>query len=363
MRYWIFLLLFLACEVFAVERSLFDNPDISTEYSALLQEKNALNDSLLPALDGDKAFAELLRTIPSLWSLDRMGKDEKVLTRLKAKIIYIDGIREEPFCDLDKSNDNSAGEWNLKIGVDFVSGGSNIVGIHVQQCLNMVRDELGYVVQKGDKVVTVPPKKVLEKIKKSEIPSILDVDLQTKLLKAHESVELDGKCPKDIEAYIILMDVWNQVKDTPMDIVVLNDELNRKLNGGKSVQSCAFSREWNKRYQEQASFECNIDERFCLYRQSEEGVSKWGYHFEENRFEYMNKKFLFWNRNPKSIHKGGTMMDLRIIRLSTSLYLEGYMNEKQEPSALGLLIIPDGNEEKYYEEDEYQAETSDESLE
>ena len=60
------------------------------------------------------------------------------------------------------------------------------------------------------------------------------------------------------------MDVWNQVKDTPMDIVVLNDELNRKRNGGKSVQSCAFSREWNKRYQEEASFECDIDERFAF---------------------------------------------------------------------------------------------------
>jgi len=138
MRHFVWILAFFTCYVGAVERSLFNNPDISTEYSSLLQEKNARNDSLLPALDGDKAFAELLRTIPSLWSLDRMGKDEKVLTRLKAKIIYIDGIREEPFCDLDKSNDNSAGEWNLKIGVDFVSGGSNIVGIHVQQCLNMV---------------------------------------------------------------------------------------------------------------------------------------------------------------------------------------------------------------------------------
>jgi hypothetical protein len=97
MRYWIFLLFFLAGEVFAVERSLFDNPDISTEYSALLQEKNARNDSLLPALDGDKAFAELLRTIPNLWSLDQLGKKEKVLTRLKAKIVYIDGYEKNPF--------------------------------------------------------------------------------------------------------------------------------------------------------------------------------------------------------------------------------------------------------------------------
>lgn len=363
MRYLVLFLVFFVCQVCAVERSLFDNPDITTEYSPLLQEKNARNDSLLPALDGDRAFAELIRKIPNLWSLEQLGKKEKVLTHLKAKIIYIDGIREEPFCDLDKSSASSAGEWFLNIGVDFVSGGSNIVGIHVQQCLNMVRDELGYVIQKGNKVVTVPPKKVLEKIKESEIPSILDVDLQTKLLKAHESVALDGKCPKDIEAYIILMDVWNQVKDTPMDIVVLNDDLNRKRNGGKSVQSCAFSREWNKRYQEQVSFECNIDERFCVYRQSDEGVSKWQYVFDQNRFEYINKKFLFWNRSPKSIHKGGTMMDLRIIRLSTNLYMEGYMNEKLEPVALGLFIIPDGHEDQYYEDEEYESENENEILE
>lgn len=344
MRHLLFVLMIFSSFALATERSLFDNPDISTEYSSLLQEKNARHDSLLPALDGDKAFAELVRAQPGLWSLERLGKKEKVLTALKAKIVYIDGIREEPFCLLDKSSSNTAGEWNLKIGVDFVSGGSNIVGIHVQQCLNMVRDELGYVVQKGDKVVTVPPKKVLDKIEKSEIPSVLDIDLQTKLLKAHESVELTGKCPKDIEAYIILMDVWDQVKESPMDVVSLNDELNRKRNGGRAVQSCAFSREWNKRYQEQASFECDIDDQLCTYRQSEDGVSKWVYNFELNRFEYKNKKILFWNRSPKSIHKGGIMMDLRIIRLSTTLYLEGYMNEKQEPVTLGLLIIPEGDE-------------------
>ena len=131
--------------------SLFENPDITTEYSALLQEKNARNDSLLPALDGDKAFAELLRQNPNFWSLERLDKEGEMLTKLKAKIVYIDGIREEAYCKLDK-NASQAGEWHLEIGVDFVSAASNTVGIHVQQCLNLVRDELGYLVKKGDKI-------------------------------------------------------------------------------------------------------------------------------------------------------------------------------------------------------------------
>jgi len=345
----IFLILWTS-NLFAKEKSIFDSPNISTEYSALLQEKNARNDSLLPALDGDKAFSELIRTQPDLWSFTNIHQGQKVLTKLIAKIIYIDGIREESFCDLDKSSD--AGVWNVKIGVDFVSGGSNIVGVHVQQCLNMIRDELGYMVQQGEKTVVIPPKKVLEKLEKSEIPSILDIDLQTKLLKAHESVELDGKCPKDIESYIILMDVWEQVKNTSMDIVNLNDDLNSQRNGGKSIRSCAFSREWNQKYQENISFECDIDKLSCKYKESKSGASRWRYNFEKNRLEYINKKILFWDRKPKSIHKGGSMMDLRLIRLSTNLYLETYLNENSEPVTLGLIIIPDPNDDRDYGEAE-----------
>ena len=59
---------------FARERTLFSNPDIVTSYSELLQEKNARNDSLLPALDGDKALAEVLRRNPNLWSLETLDK-------------------------------------------------------------------------------------------------------------------------------------------------------------------------------------------------------------------------------------------------------------------------------------------------
>ncbi|MCQ2098010.1 MAG: hypothetical protein MJY87_08740 [Fibrobacter sp.] len=333
-------------------RNGFSNMTVSTEYSELLKEKNARNDSLLPALDGDKAFAEVLRLNPNFWSLGGvLKKDESLVTKLNAKVVFIDGIREEPFCELDKNSGSDAGEWNVSIGVDFVSGGSNTVHIHVQQCLDYIRDQLGFAVKKGDKVVVIPPKKILDKIAESEIPDAIDIGLQQTLLKAHEDVNLTGKCPKDIEAYIILMDVYNQVKHLKMDYVVMNDQLNKQRNGGSRIQSCSFSREWNKRYQESASFECDIDHDECVYRQENDGDSRWSINYEQDRFEYINDKFLFFNLNPKSIHKGGTMLDLRLLRLSSTLYLEAYLNSKGEPVTLGLVITP-GEKMEDYEDDE-----------
>ena len=323
---------FLATSAFsAVARNSFDNMDVKTSYSELLQEKNARNDSLLPAFDGDKAFAEVLRLNPNFWSLgSAINKEESLVTKLHVNLIFVDGTREEPFCELDKAAKNTADEWNVRIGADFVSAGSNTVHIHVQQCLDYVRDQLGYAIKKGDKIIHVPPKETLDKIKKSEIPDAIDIELQQTLLKAHEDVNLTGKCPKDIEAYIILMNVYNQVKNMKMDYVVINDQLNKNRSGSR-VQSCAFSREWNKRYQESASFECDIDNDRCTYRQENDGDTEWSINYEKDRFEYINKKFLFFNLDPMSIHKGGTMMDLRLIRLSTTLYLEAYINLKGEP--------------------------------
>lgn len=360
----------LACSMFAtsafsaVARNAFNNMDVKTSYSELLQEKNARNDSLLPAFDGDKAFAEVLRLNPKFWSMgSALNKEESLVTKLHVNMVFVDGTREDQFCELEKNAKNTADEWNVRIGADFVSGGSNTVHVHVQQCLDYVRDQLGYAVKKGDKVVYVPPKETLDKIKKSEIPDAIDIDLQQTLLKAHEDVNLTGKCPKDIEAYIILMNVYNQVKNMKMDYVVINDQLNKKRNGGSRVQSCAFSREWNKRYQESASFECDIDNDRCTYRQENDGDTEWSINYKDDRFEYINKKFLFFNRNPMSIHKGGTMMDLRLIRLSTTLYLEAYINLKGEPVTLGLVIVPGEKTLKDYEDNRPSSEESRELIE
>lgn len=339
-------LLILANGAFA-ERSLFSNPLIESRYSTLLQEKNARADSLLPALDGDRAMNELLRERPGLWSIERLDRKGQVLTLLHVDLVYLDGVREDPFCKLDKYAKNQAGEWNLSIGVDFVSAASNIVGIHVQQCLDMVRNEMGYTVQDTTgKVFTIPPKKVIDEIARNKIPDALDPDLQVRLLKAHQGVELSGKCPADIEAYAILLEVWKQVRTTPMDLLLLEEHLDRDRAGSGDIQSCAFSREWNKRYQESASLSCDFDASACEYRQSEDGLTRWRYNEDSNRLEYKGKRLLFIPWGAQSIHRGGTMLDLRIVPLSTRLFLEAYLGLDGEPVSLGLIIAPEDKPEE-----------------
>lgn len=338
------LILLLALPVFA-ERSLFDNPLITSRYTTLLQEKNAKADSLLPALDGDKAMAELLRQKPGLWSIEKLDRKGKVLTRLHVDLAYIDGMREEPWCQLDKKTGSSATEWYLSLGVDFVSAGSGNVGVHVQQCLDMVRNELGYTVadSASGKTFTIPPKKVVDEIERNRIPATIDPDLQMRLLNAHQGVEATGQCPANIEAYAILLDVWKQVKDQPMDLLQLTDHLDRERIGNGEIQSCAFSREWNKRYQENASFSCDYDALRCYYRQSEDGLTEWSFDENQNLLVYQGRKILFFRWGPQSIHDGGNMLDLRIVPLSTRLFLESYVGLDGQPVALGLIIAPQEN--------------------
>jgi hypothetical protein len=314
------------------KRILFDNPDIKTSYSALMLEKNSRVDSLLPALNGDMALAELLASNPNLWSIENLRKEKNISTKLRVNIIYIDGIREEAYCDFSKTA--SAENWNLDIGVDFVSGSSNTAGIHVQQCIELVRDSIGYAIQDSQgKTMVIPPKKILQEIERSKIPDIISPDLQMKLLKAHKSVEEDGQCPNDIEAYLILLDVWRQVKEIEMDIPTISEALYRE-----TVQSCAFNREWNKRYSEIATFRCNSSD-VCEYNQNVDGKTFWNWNAYNNRLEYERKKFLFFAYGKKSIHSGGTMLDLRITPLSSKLFLESYLNLKGEPVSLGLIIL------------------------
>lgn len=218
----------------------FSNPDIKTSYSPLMLEKNSRADSLLPALNGDMALADLLAANPNLWSIENLRNEKNLTTKLNVNIIYIDGIREEAYCDFSKTT--SAENWELTIGIDFVSGSSNTAAAHVYLCMEMVRDSIGYATQDSSgKTLVIPPKKILEEIAKSQIPDAIPIDLQMELLKAHKSVEEDGQCPSDIKAYLILFDVWKQVRHIEMDLPVISEALYRE-----TVRSCAFSREWNK---------------------------------------------------------------------------------------------------------------------
>jgi len=132
--------LFLACSLVsafaqdtATERILFSNPNIKTSYSPLMLEKNSHSDFLLPSLNGDRALADLFSANPNLWSIEN--------TKLNVNIIYIDGTREEAFCNFSETAD--AKNWELNIGLDFVSGSSNLAGVHIQQCINQVKDSIG----------------------------------------------------------------------------------------------------------------------------------------------------------------------------------------------------------------------------
>jgi hypothetical protein len=316
------------------KRILFSNPNIITSYSPLMLEKNSRTDSLLPALNGDMALADLLAANPSLWSIENLRNEKNLSTKLHVNIIYIDGIREEAYCDFSKTK--NAENWELSIGIDFVSGSSNTAAAHVYLCIEMARDNIGYAtLDSSGKVLVIPPKKILEEIAKSKIPDAIPIDLQMKLLKAHKSVEEDGQCPSDIEAYLILLDVWKQVKDIEMDLPAISEALYRE-----TVRSCAFNREWNKRYSETATFQCNSSD-VCEYNQSEDGKTFWSWNAYDNRLEYQRKKIMFFPYGKKSIREGGTMLDLRITPLSSRLFLESYLNLKGEPISLGLIIVGD----------------------
>nr|AGS54296.1 hypothetical protein [uncultured bacterium contig00106] len=268
------------------KRILFSNPNIITSYSPLMLEKNSRTDSLLPALNGDMALADLLAANPSLWSIENLRNEKNLSTKLHVNIIYIDGIREEAYCDFSKTK--NAENWELSIGIDFVSGSSNTAAAHVYLCIEMARDNIGYAtLDSSGKVLVIPPKKILEEIAKSKIPDAIPIDLQMKLLKAHKSVEEDGQCPSDIEAYLILLDVWKQVKDIEMDLPAISEALYRE-----TVRSCAFNREWNKRYSETATFQCNSSD-VCEYNQSEDGKTFWSWNAYDNRLEYQRKKSCF----------------------------------------------------------------------
>jgi len=336
----IFFLTLLLCLTgsFAGDRSVFSNPDIQSVYSTLLAKKQSVHDSLLPALDGDKTFNELIQGNPKLWSIERLDKLGEMVTRLKVLVVYIDGVHEEQFCELDKGKENSSDEWNLRIGVDFTSGGSNTVPVHVQQCLEYVRNELGYKVKKGDRIVEVPAKKIMDEIKQSKIPDALDPELQAKVLKAHREVKVKGECPNDIEAYAILLDVWDQVKASHMDLSQINDHLNPDRNQGRSVHSCAFSREWNQKYAEDAELYCDEATLWCKYVQAQDGTTRWQLDVGSDAFVFQPFLGLFGG---KSVHDGGKMLDLRILPLSSSMFLEAYLDEKGFPLSLGLITVPE----------------------
>ena len=53
------------------------------------------------------------------------------------------------------------------------------------------------------------------------------------------------------------------------------------------------------------------------------------------------------------------MLDLRLLRLSTNLFLEAYLNLKGEPVTLGLIIVPGDKTIEDYEDEEDEEDSED----
>lgn len=340
-RRCLFLFLILTLAFSANASEVFKNAEVNTSYSKMLLDKQA-RDTLLPDLDGDAELEALLRRFPGVWAFERVDKGGELMTRLKVDLVYIDGTREEQTCEIiegPETDDGVARLWNLKINVDFTGGGSVVVKDHIGLCLRQVRDEVGYAVKQGEKVVFVPPDTIRKEIENVEINDSLDFSFKTEILDVQKEVEVSGECPTDIRTYVRLLEIFDQVKNTRTDLLRIAQELNPEENGNQTVYSCAFSRRWNQRYSEVAVLDCDVNAETCMYDQSEDGITNWKFHPPSDQFRFIPRKFLFIPFGGKSIHYGGRMLDLKLVPLSKNLYLEAYLDLNGAPVALGFLTI------------------------
>ncbi len=342
----VFLLFILVINVLSAP--VFKHPNITTRYSEKLLEKNAQADSLVPKFDGNLALRRLLLRVPELWTLKSLESKYEIVTQLKLKIQYIDGVKEEPFCNVASNISNEQfipTEWSIDMGLDFVSGGSNVVEDHVRLCLEKAREEFGVaVMNEAGKLEFLVSSVQIKEMNEYRVNAKLDDKIRMKVLQTSKAVAASHQCPTDIHSYRMLMEVYRQTKDTPADLMQINQELSEQGNGGNSVFSCAFSRDWNHRYSQNFEINCDVDEGSCDLWQSDEGRGDWQESLvDAGVLNYQGKSILGVVTGPKSIHEGGVVMDLKLIPLSKQVYLEAYLNKKKEPISLGLLIIDGGD--------------------
>jgi hypothetical protein len=298
------------------------------------------------------ALKELLRTIPDIWSIENVDKDLELATQLKIDLVFIDGTREDQYCRIlspadtgvvSKTQDTLGtrlpNEWHIEMGLDFISGASNTVQVHVQMCLQEAREQLNLMVRQGGALVEVAPQKVEKELDIYRVNAELSPHYRRRVLDVSKEVLATAQCPKDIRDYVMLLDLWKQVNHTQADIFQYNQELNPRRNGGRSIQSCAFSREHNRRYSEDWRLDCDVDAERCVIKQSEDGQKTWRIKDGENRLFFEGKKFLFFRWGEQSIRVGGKVLDLQLIPLSDNLYLETYLDLSGQPLALGLLTM------------------------
>lgn len=334
----------LLLSLWVAQAAVFDDPDIKLSVSAKLKQRMDVKDSLLPDFNPEINLKTLLRSRPEIWSYDDLDKDAKLATKLKIDFEFIDGTKDEDqYCRLlavKKDSNEIPLEWSLRLGVDFISGGSNVVGDHIRLCLEQTREAMGIAMKKGDSVIYVAPKKLQDDLDKYRVNAKLNKPTQIKVLRTTEYVNRKGECPRDVRSYAILLDVWKEVKDsTRVDLIQLNQDLNKDMNGSRKITSCAFNRDWNQHYSYDVDFSCDPSSETCQIWKTPGGKQVWKMDPLVDVFRFQGMSFLGLKMGKQSIHESGDALDLRLIPLSENLYMETYLDLKGFPVALGLLIL------------------------
>ena len=105
------------------------------------------------------------------------------------------------------------------------------------------------------------------------------------------------------------------------------------------AESCAFSSERNQLYNEKLKIRCNINKHTCKSSRSGSGDREWIYNHDSRWFEYQGNRFLGIGFGAQSVRFGGEVLHMRLIPLSSNIYLESYLNHQGEPKSLGLVVL------------------------
>ncbi|MDB9743993.1 hypothetical protein OAA91_00535, partial [Fibrobacterales bacterium] len=268
----------LSSVIFSYSAGLqFANLKLETETSMELKNKIS-GDSLLPDFDGDGLLKTLELAQPDLWNLKGLPNFDKLATGLDVKVVFVEGIIEEAYCKILPAGLDSLGYpkvWKLEMGIDFVSGGSSVVGDHIRFCLDAAREKLGVTIVQKDSVVWLPNESLKEDLDTAKITDYVKPRDKLKLLDLQRQIEKTRQCPKDRENYLDLLEIHEQTKLEFIDRDAL-DLLSFKGNGGKKIFSCAYSKEWNKIFSENFELKCDNNYLGCVSERSDnEGFMDW----------------------------------------------------------------------------------------
>ena len=309
--------------------------ELKTSQSKVLQQRTLQRDSLLPDFSGDDAMRRLLLQHPDIWRFPARMEDS-LGTTLDVQLVYIDGVREDPFCKIRNQLQPDAWKhWQLDIGVDLISGSSSITAIHITQCLHQALEKLGYAVTRGGQTKRILPEYVQAEMREYRVSANLEPDLRLRMLNVHKEVAESGQCPANIGDYALLVDVYDYLRNEVVDMVQLHQDFTKEAR----VQSCSFSRRWNRRYEEHVQIHCDPNLLECRLRESKSGRTRWRVSPLGREFEYVQKRFLGLGYGNTSYCEGGTVMDMKLIPISSQLYLQAWVDAQGVPVTLGFVLV------------------------